>query len=1072
MRYCVVIKLSKRRITFLYARDDNKNGLVPFDGNKTDIPFAILRSNDGLEIGDVAVKAAQTGSADAYVDVFEDVKRPGEFVVGGEKFSFAKLPLLAIERQLRDHLSTLLLMQGTTFDKAKAAIPVGFIFDDCLTDDEQMFILNLFANNGYDNVGKIDYNAFLLGRVMNHPKVMVISGDGRDLSCKLYDRESAKVLAHEVMPGMGADPRVEVAAEIIWKQVLTSGELKRDKVMPVLREEAQRFLDRKAPEYEGTIQIEGLSREYFIRRKAVENGMAMADNSRLLPGIMNFIDNAKVQKNECSMILAHSLASNVYFTNTLSNTFPEMIPVDDKWEKDVMKAIQDTIASNEYKVAHLSGADAQPGGGDSDGIVADEIPVKNIKADLNDTSITFNIEFPEGARYVEIYRDGEFRKKVSTSRYTDTGLQVENAYKYRFVAVFIDQYGNQLRTRGRELTYHTIPVVLPDPVMLAIRDEGVAATLKWGEPESGTVKVYSSDQPFVQKENERVLIDEMQGIPLDTLDKQYTVRKDFTGERFFMPVTIVGEVAIAGNQVCVESMVMPDNVRVENVNGQVSVAWAWKDLQAVRVRWQAVGDEAQHRDLLRRDGTTEREPKFTLPPMPKASEIEITVTSIYTKADGKLLESKGKTLTVSMKAVNVQFVDVKKKRGDSQYQLTLKADGMLPCGLLLLAKEGSDQFDLAYDRAVVTIKADQLKANAEFKTDFSYKRADEYEDLHFCLVTADEELDGRVNISPSKRKIDALPRPVETTPEIGEKGPTTPVQPPKESHTMRNIIIVLLVLCGGLFLAYNFLTGEKGSQDLPQPTDIDYTSIVVDKDEVTLKEGEVYTIGVTGEPQDANEKITWATDNNEVAEVNAVTGMVTAKKAGRVEITGTTERSGKKATVKLTVKKIDETPEVYKQISASPSSLQLEVGQTAKVSLSLTPQKAKESISWSSGNKDVATVDQSGNIVARGAGKALIMAVGEKSNKDAKVTVTVKGGVTLPPPPPPPTDCQVTVSVRKDYGKVELFIDGQSKGTIKDGSPWTGILTRGTHVFQIAVKSSKSAPQSVSITQNPQLVRF
>lgn len=1003
MRYCVVIKMSKRRITFLYARDDNKNGLVPFDGNKTDIPFAILRSNDGLEIGDVAVKAAQTGSADAYVDVFEDVKRPGEFVVGGEKFSFGKLPLLAIERQLRDHLSTLLLMQSTTFDKAKDTIPVGFIFDDCLTDDEQMFILNLFANNGYANVGKIDYNAFLLGRVMNHPKVMIISGDGRDLSCKLYDRESAEVLAHEVMPGMGADPRVEVAAEIIWKQVLTSGELKRDKVMPVLREEAQRFLDRKTPEYEGTIQIEGLSREYFIRRKAVENGMAMADNSRLLPGIMNFIDKAKVQKNECSMILAHSLASNVYFTNTLSNTFPEMIPVDDKWEKDVMKAIQDTIASNDYKVAQLSGADAQPGGGDSDGIVADEIPVKNIKADLSDTSITFNIEFPEGARYVEIYRDGEFRKKVSTSRYTDTGLQVENAYKYRFVAVFIDQYGKQLRTRGRELTYHTIPVVLPDPVMLAMRDEGVAATLKWGEPESGIVKVYSSDRPFAQKENERVLIDEMQGTPLDTLDKQYTVRKDFTGERFFMPVTIVNEVAIAGNQVCVESMVMPDNVRVENVNGQVSVAWAWKDLQAVRIRWQAAGDEAQHRDLLRRDGSSEREPKFTLPPMPKASEIEMTVTSIYTKADGKLLESKGKTLTVSMKAVNVQFVDVKKKRGDSQYQLTLKADGMLPCGLLLLAKEGSDQFDLAYDRAVVTVKADLLKPNAEFKTDFSYKRSDEYEDLHFCLVTADEELDGRVNISPSKRKIDALPRPVETAPKIGEGGPTTPVQPPKESHTMRNLI-VLLVLCGGLFLAYKFLAGEKGSQDPQPPTEIDYTSVKVEPSELSLTEGETAKLTVVGEPVDASEPITWSSKNTDVADVS-FDGVVTAKKAGQVDIEGTTQRSGKplKASVKVKKGKTPgsqdpepKEPLVYTSISASPTSVTLNVGESRQIQLSCTPAKAKETISWASSDSNIATVTQNGYITAKSAGRANIFAVGEKSGVQSNdIHVKVNGGGTV-----------------------------------------------------------------------------
>lgn len=214
---------------------------------------------------------------------------------------------------------------------------------------------------------------------------------------------------------------------------------------------------------------------------------------------------------------------------------------------------------------------------------------------------------------------------------------------------------------------------------------------------------------------------------------------------------------------------------------------------------------------------------------------------------------------------------------------------------------------------------------------------------------------------------------------------------PSKNNTFRNLIILLLLL-GGAYFAYNKFAGSSdGPGEDSYPQNVDYTSIVVDKAEVTLKEGEVYTIGVTGEPQDANEKITWTTDNNEVAEVNAATGMVTARKAGHVEITATTERSGQKVTVKFNVKPVDDTPMKYTSISASPSKITLNVGEGRQIQLNCTPTKAKEVISWASDNSNVATVTQNGYITAKAAGQVNIIAVGEKSGVQTNVHVNVNG---------------------------------------------------------------------------------
>ena len=226
---------------------------------------------------------------------------------------------------------------------------------------------------------------------------------------------------------------------------------------------------------------------------------------------------------------------------------------------------------------------------------------------------------------------------------------------------------------------------------------------------------------------------------------------------------------------------------------------------------------------------------------------------------------------------------------------------------------------------------------------------------------------------------------------------------PSQSHTMRNII-VLLVLCGGLFLAYKFLAGEKGSQDPQPPTEIDYTSVKVEPSELSLTEGETAKLTVVGEPVDASEPITWSSKNTDVADVSS-DGVVTAKKAGQVDIEGTTQRSGKplKASVKVKKGKTPgsqdpepKEPLVYTSISASPTSVTLNVGESRQIQLSCTPAKAKETISWASSDSNIATVTQNGYITAKSAGRANIFAVGEKSGVQSNdIHVKVNGGETV-----------------------------------------------------------------------------
>ena len=90
---------------------------------------------------------------------------------------------------------------------------------------------------------------------------------------------------------------------------------------------------------------------------------------------------------------------------------------------------------------------------------------------------------------------------------------------------------------------------------------------------------------------------------------------------------------------------------------------------------------------------------------------------------------------------------------------------------------------------------------------------------------------------------------------------------------------------------------DNGSTDTP---DVAVTGVSVDKTNVTLTEGETVDVKAVITPAGAtNKKVTWSSDNGEVAKVN--NGEITAVKAGTATITVITEDGNRTATVNVTV---------------------------------------------------------------------------------------------------------------------------------------------------------------------------
>ncbi len=167
-----------------------------------------------------------------------------------------------------------------------------------------------------------------------------------------------------------------------------------------------------------------------------------------------------------------------------------------------------------------------------------------------------------------------------------------------------------------------------------------------------------------------------------------------------------------------------------------------------------------------------------------------------------------------------------------------------------------------------------------------------------------------------------------------------------------------------------------------------YVESITIEGETSMTEGDTQTLTATVLPADANDKsFTWKTSNGKIATVDA-NGLVTALKAGTVTITATAnDEGGVSANIKIAIKEKQVLAEAIEFDLANELYVGDEVTLEAKISPSNTSVKVAQ---WESTNPTVATVDESGKLVAVNAGKVTIVAkTTDGSNLKCSKQVTV-----------------------------------------------------------------------------------
>jgi uncharacterized protein YjdB len=163
------------------------------------------------------------------------------------------------------------------------------------------------------------------------------------------------------------------------------------------------------------------------------------------------------------------------------------------------------------------------------------------------------------------------------------------------------------------------------------------------------------------------------------------------------------------------------------------------------------------------------------------------------------------------------------------------------------------------------------------------------------------------------------------------------------------------------------------------PTEVE--TVTVAPATATLKVDDKTTLTATVVPANATDKtITWSSDAPEIAEVDAYTGEVTAKAIGQATITATAV-GGVTGTCAITVLEKDVT-----YLNITLAEITIKEGDTTKIAFQVIPSAA--TLTWSSNDNGIATVDQTGEVIGVSPGTVTITVTAANGMSD-ECTVTV-----------------------------------------------------------------------------------
>lgn len=346
--YKIIISISHHRISFEYWQRDGENKLVSLPNGNWPAPLAFYCSDTGIVIGDDAVRAAHSGTTNAFNNYFERLVEDSTYTIGGQTRPIRNLLLDASESIFRDFFRHVLFNRFGSLSDNRANMPLTIVCESDIKPNERALLHGLFKDSGYNRVRVVDYDCYI-NRYINESlsneyvcdKVVVAWAEGADLTFSIFGVNNDFAPIVKSFENLGIDPRKKYVEKMIWERVIGQNPwLQKSDEEDAISKAASDFLSSSLPLVNDTILLsDGQQYHYSLNRNTIDY-IQNSDVVSIKDTLEQFLkENGIINRSRVLLLLRGIVAGNSYFEQNLSPGFSKTIRTDKKLRDNTMNLI-------------------------------------------------------------------------------------------------------------------------------------------------------------------------------------------------------------------------------------------------------------------------------------------------------------------------------------------------------------------------------------------------------------------------------------------------------------------------------------------------------------------------------------------------------------------------------------------------------------------------------------------------------------------------------------------------------------------------------------------------------------
>ncbi|WP_214226174.1 hypothetical protein [Pedobacter sp. B4-66] len=348
MSYCVLIKVSKRIVSFWYKTEGSPYAPLTIRDTNS-IPLYFYVHGNDFFFGNLAKERFYKNDPNAFGNYFEIIKDPSKhFNIYGNKKPVKQLFYHGVEQFLSHFINTVLYKSDSI--ESYRHFPLRFLFDTDIEDKEKVLVEALFTEAGYYNVKREDFTAAFFtvltaaGIIRKESSILLLTSIDNKLFMQLYKNGFSDYPARIQLDGYGADARVKILAEMILEYIVNLNpflSIDNTRELAVLLPFCKVLLDREIPIITGEAELTDGNKYWFrITTRNLNERLKYYSNDMVIySAIDDLLKTNSVSTDDVTIILGSEELNTTYFLDKLLKKYPKVKTVEQAHLKDTMKYI-------------------------------------------------------------------------------------------------------------------------------------------------------------------------------------------------------------------------------------------------------------------------------------------------------------------------------------------------------------------------------------------------------------------------------------------------------------------------------------------------------------------------------------------------------------------------------------------------------------------------------------------------------------------------------------------------------------------------------------------------------------